>query len=304
MKLFTILPLFAGLTHGMNMAQKYISSHFGDDHDDKLMIMMNPAFKEASFDQAEQMKMILPMLMMDAKENENIKLLMMLMMQDPTFLEKSDNQQLVTYLMNAEDDTLDFKTMFLMTNMFRKECNNNGAQRMNSLMPLLIKKSESAHNATQDADDQSDIQNLLTIMTFMSSGEAGVDASSMLPLLMEEMVFEDGNFDHDKKLLLWVMMSMMTGETNNAQGFSNSFNMLLPLVMRDCNDDACEKQKRDLMTVLIAMQSNAPGTAFGPDMMIPLMLMGNTDNNQELIFFMMTQMNNKACDAEPYYAIH
>ena len=39
-------------------------------------------------------------------------------------------------------------------------------------------------------------------------------------------------------------------------------------------------------------------------MMIPLMLLGNTDNNQELIFFMMTQMNNKACDAEPYYAIH
>jgi len=48
----------------------------------------------------------------------------------------------------------------------------------------------------------------------------------------------------------------------------------------------------------------APGTAFGPDMMIPLMLMGNTDNNQELMFFMMTQMNNKACDADPYYAIH
>ena len=75
MKLFTIIPLFAGLAHGMNMAQKYLSSHFGDDHNDKLMIMMNPAFKEASFDQAEQMKMILPHLMMDAKENENIKLL-------------------------------------------------------------------------------------------------------------------------------------------------------------------------------------------------------------------------------------
>jgi hypothetical protein len=34
--------------------------------------------------------------------------------------------------------------------------------------------------------------------------------------------------------------------------------------------------------------------------MIPLMLIGNTDNNQELIFFMMTQMNNKACDAPAY----
>ena len=256
MKLFTILPLFAGLAHGMNMAQKYLSSNFGDDHNDKLMIMMNPAFKDASFDQAEQMKMILPHLMMEAKENENIKMLMILMMQDPTFLEKAENQQLVTYLMNAEDDTLDFKTLFLMTNMFRKDCSNNGAQRMNSLMPLLMKKSDAAHNATQDADAQSDIQNLLTIMTFMSSGESGVDAASMLPLLMEEMVFEDGNFDHDKKLLLWVLMSMMTGETQNAQGFNNNFNMLLPLVMRDCNDDACEKQKRDLMTVLIAMQSN------------------------------------------------
>ena len=39
-------------------------------------------------------------------------------------------------------------------------------------------------------------------------------------------------------------------------------------------------------------------------MMIPLMLLGNTDNNQELMFFMMTQMNNKACDAPAYYGVH
>jgi len=48
----------------------------------------------------------------------------------------------------------------------------------------------------------------------------------------------------------------------------------------------------------------APQTSFGPDMMIPLMLLGNTDNNQELMFFMMTQMNNKACDAPAYYGVH
>ena len=97
---------------------------------------------------------------------------------------------------------------------------------------------------------------------------------------------------------------MMTGETSDAQGFNNNFNMMLPMIMRECNDQACEKQKRDIMTVMISMQANAPGSAFGPDMMIPLMIMDNSENNQELIFFMMTQMNNKACDAAPYYAIH
>ena len=248
--------LFAGLAQGMNMAQHYLVNNFGDDHSDKLMVLMNPAFKDASFDQAEQMKMILPMLLMDAKTNENIKLLMMMMMQDPQFIEKAENQQLVSYLMNAEDDDVDYKTLMLMTNMFRKDCNNMGAQRMNSLMPMLLKKTEAAHNATQDADDQLDIQSILTIMTFMASGESGLDTSSMLPLLMEEMVFEDGQFDHDKKLLFWVMMSMMTSDAEDVNAFNNNFNMLLPLVMRDCNDDACEKQKRDLMTVMIAMQAN------------------------------------------------
>ena len=65
-----------------------------------------------------------------------------------------------------------------------------------------------------------------------------------------------GDFDHDKKLLFWVMMSMMSGGSHDQQGFNNNFNMMLPLVMRDCNDAACEKQKLDIMTVMIAMQSN------------------------------------------------
>ncbi|CAG5106437.1 Oidioi.mRNA.OKI2018_I69.chr1.g2843.t1.cds [Oikopleura dioica] len=293
---------FAGLAAGMNIAQHYLADKFADDHNDKLMILMNPAFKDASFDQSEQMKMMLPLLLMDAKTNENSKLLMMLIMQDPQWLENNDNHMLFTYLMNAEDDTLDFKTMFLMTNMFRKDCNNMGAQRMNSMIPLLLGKAENGNSG--NASDQHDMQSILTMMMFMSSGEAGLDTSAMLPLLMEEMVFEEGDFDHDKKLLFWVMMSMMSGGSHDQQGFNNNFNMMLPLIMRDCNDAACEKQKLDIMTVMIAMQSNAPNTAFGPDMMIPLMLMGNTDNNQELMFFMMTQLNNKACDAPVYYGVH
>lgn len=278
----------------MNIAQHYLADHFADDHNDKLMILMNPAFKDASFDQAEQMKMLLPLVMMDAKTNENSKMLMMLMMQDPQWLENSDNHMLFTYLMNAEDDTLDFKTMFLMTNMFRKDCNNMGAQRMNSMMPLLLNKA-----AAGPGYDEEGIDGILGMMMFMSSGEAGLDTAAMLPLLMEETMFEEGNFDHDKKLLFWVMMSMMTAEQDQ-QGLNNNFNMMLPLVMRNCNDAACEAQKRNIMMVMVAMQSNAPQTSFGPDMMIPLMLIGNTDNNQELIFFMMTQMNNKACDAPAY----
>ena len=52
------------------------------------------------------------------------------------------------------------------------------------------------------------------------------------------------------------MMSMMSGGLQDQQGFNNNFNMMLPLVMRDCNDPGCEIQKRDIMTVMIAMQAN------------------------------------------------
>ncbi|CBY23395.1 unnamed protein product [Oikopleura dioica] len=179
--------LFVGLATGMNIAQHYLANSFADDHNEKLMILMNPAFKDASFDQAEQMKMILPLVLMDAKTNENSKMLMMLIMQDPQWLENSDNHMLFTYLMNAEDDSLDFKTMFLMTNMFRKDCNNMGAQRMNSMMPLLLNKADGG-----TADDKHDIESILGMMMFMSSGEAGLDTGAMLPLLMEEMMFEEG----------------------------------------------------------------------------------------------------------------
>ena len=65
-----------------------------------------------------------------------------------------------------------------------------GAQRMNSMIPLLLGKAENGNSG--NANDQHDMQSILTMMMFMSSGEAGLDTSAMLPLLMEEMVFEEG----------------------------------------------------------------------------------------------------------------
>ena len=62
-----------------------------------------------------------------------------------------------------------------------------GAQRMNSMMTLLLNKADGG-----TANDQDDIDSILAMMMFMSSGEAGLDTSAMLPILMREMVFEDG----------------------------------------------------------------------------------------------------------------
>ena len=62
-----------------------------------------------------------------------------------------------------------------------------GAQRMNSMMPLLLKKAEAGPGYDGDG-----IDGILGMMMFMSSGEAGVDTAAMLPLLMEEMLFEEG----------------------------------------------------------------------------------------------------------------
>ena len=49
-----------------------------------------------------------------------------------------------------------------------------------------------------------------------------------------------------------------------------------------------------MLFVLLAMQSQSPGSAMGSNTMLPLILMDSESDNSELIMFM-AMMNNQNC---------
>ena len=106
----------------------------------------------------------------------------------------------------------------------------------------------------------------------------------MLPFLMMDSESEDDS------LLMMVLMNSMTGGLDSADGFANNFNMLLPMLLGG-NDDEGDM---DMLVLLMAMQSQAPGTAMGANSMLPLMMMDSESSNENLIFFMM-MMNGQQC---------
>ena len=54
-----------------------------------------------------------------------------------------------------------------------------------------------------------------------------------------------------------VMMNSMTGGMSSQSGFDNNFNMLLPLLINDCddNDADCKKKQKHMMVLMMTMQS-------------------------------------------------
>ena len=73
----------------------------------------------------------------------------------------------------------------------------------------------------------------------------------MMPLLLM------ADSDSDDSLLMMVLMNSMTGGLNSQSGFDSNFNMLLPLLMKDCDDaDAdCKKNQKNMMVMMMTMQS-------------------------------------------------
>ena len=54
-----------------------------------------------------------------------------------------------------------------------------------------------------------------------------------------------------------VMMNSMTGGMSSQAGFDNNFNMLLPILLNDCDesDADCKKKQKNMMVMMMAMQS-------------------------------------------------
>ena len=67
--------------------------------------------------------------------------------------------------------------------------------------------------------------------------------------------------------------------------------MLLPLLLGSEDGDEGDN---DMLFILLAMQSQAPGSSMGSQAMLPLLMMDSDSNNQQLIMFM-SMMNNQNC---------
>ena len=63
--------------------------------------------------------------------------------------------------------------------------------------------------------------------------------------------------------------------------------MLLPMLLGD--DDS--EGDLDMLVILMAMQSQSPGSAMGSNAMLPLLMMDSEGDNQSLLFFMMMNSN-------------
>ena len=61
----------------------------------------------------------------------------------------------------------------------------------------------------------------------------------------------------DDSLLLMVMMNSMSGGLKSQAGFDSNFNLLLPLLIKDCaaSDTDCKKKQKNMLVMMMAMQS-------------------------------------------------
>ena len=100
-----------------------------------LMMMMQQQGSNPS--QQGQMDMMLPLLLMedaDNKTSDNSDMLMMMMMQG----QNMNDMGSILPLMLLGDQSLDFKSLFLMTNMMNQDCSQDTDQQMNMLIPMLL----------------------------------------------------------------------------------------------------------------------------------------------------------------------
>jgi hypothetical protein len=222
---------------------------------------------------------------------------MMMLMQENGHV--SSFNAILPMLLIGDDDfsgDIDFKTLFLLSSMTQKDCSVSTAGQLNNLLPLLLMASDSNN------DNSTDPLMLMLMMQTMG-GQGTVQMDTLLPLMLSS---DSGAVNDD--LMLMIMMSAMSGGLNSQQGkylqhqlilkfsgFDNNFNLMLPLLLGDDDSDI----DTDLLVLMMAMQSQAPGTAMNTDMMLPLLLMNDGSDNQNLLFFMMMFNGKNRCEPTP-----
>ena len=125
----------------------------------------------------------------------------------------------------------------------------------------------------------------MLLMQTMSEGNDGLSFDTMIPFLLME------NSSEQDELMLMVLMNSMTGGLESPEGFSQNFNILLPMLFSTETADGIDQ---DLLVLLLALQSMAPNTAMGSSSMLPLLFSDESSPNHELIMFM-TMLGNQKC---------
>lgn len=247
---------------------------------------------------------------------DNTLMLMMLMMQNPN----ADLNTMLPFLV-MDDGKRDMKSLFLLTTVMQNNCHDTNDQ-MNMLLPLLLLSDDNdeettdrkRRDTTDDKDNSETLMTLLLLQT-MSQGNRGLDMNVMLPFLLMDDASDKDN------LFLLVLVNSMTGGMDTTAGFDNNFNLLLPLLLIKDDDTTADDNKEsdsDMLFILMAMQSQAPGknlklkylifhlkfdfipikiylgTAMSSNALLPLLLMDSSSNNEPLIMFM-AMMGNQQC---------
>ena len=220
--------LFLGLVVASPIHFLFLEEAFDSDDssaDDFMkMMLLSPGLLGKSETQARQMNPMLPYMLMDKGNDENSKMIMMLMLQDPNI--SLDN--ILPYIM-LENEEIDMKSLFLVTTVMQKNCESTNDQ-LNMLLPLLLFRNEEKNRRKRETEESTLNEKLkmLILMQAMSDGNNGLDINSIMPYLM--MNYETEANDEDN-LLLMVLMNLISGEMDSKDGFRDNFNLLVPLLL-------------------------------------------------------------------------
>ena len=130
--LLTILPLFT-LAAGSNPLANYLLiEKLGDDTSDLMkMMLLSPGLLGQNPEQSDQISQILPF-MLHGDDLDNSKKMMFLMLRQPN----AEIQSFLPLLL-LEDETVDLKTLFMLTTSMQANCNPTNDQ-FNQLLPMLL----------------------------------------------------------------------------------------------------------------------------------------------------------------------
>lgn len=253
---------------------------------DEMMMMLMMQQQQPNQQQNSQLNTLFPLLMLRDSNGtafENQQLLMMMLMQNGGQPIQTDS---LLPLLMLNDDNADFSTLFLALNMFQQDCSSRTDSAIQNLMPMLL------------MDDADPNKNLMMMLMFQTMGDNPLNMDQIMPyiLLPSFLNSTDTADDSNQGILMMILLSSMTGGLNEPQGFANSFNMLLPLILADNSTNADDDS---LLILMLTMQSQSPETAIGSNMMLPLLLMSDDSSNEVLMFYMMTQGTKPVCEPEP-----
>ena len=128
-----------------------------------LMLMMNQNSMQNSH-QANQMSIILPMLLLgdqkDVKIDENKRMLITMMMQGGNF---GDSSSILPLLM-LSDETVDFKNLFLFSNILQKDCDLDTDVQFQKMLPLLL----------MDEKDSNSSDSLMLLLMMQTMGNSPI----------------------------------------------------------------------------------------------------------------------------------